>query len=162
MISVDEDNLNIGLFSNLLPVLPYELAKFEMGMLVKFIQNHYLHLVTHFNDSGLEWTSQVFCDFQCAFCGGEEFKEATKLTENDALSMDLKQLWMPTINCLHDSTASQRVSFSIPQYSYSWVRFSIIGWRKSDDWHDLTDFSQEGILYAKQYDDLKKLAKDLN
>ena len=54
MISVDEDNLNIGLFSNLLPVLPYELAKFEMGMLVKFIQNHYLHLVTHFNDSGLE------------------------------------------------------------------------------------------------------------
>ena len=33
---------------------------------------------------------------------------------------------------------------------------------KSDDWHDLTDFSQEGILYAKQYDDLKKLAKDLN
>ena len=32
---------------------------------------------------------------------------------------------------------------------------------KSDDWHDLTDFSLEGILHTKPYDDLKKLNQDL-
>jgi hypothetical protein len=55
----------------------------------------------------------------------------------------------------------QRVSFSIPNTATVESDFSIIGWDKSDDWHDLTDFSLEGILHAKQYNNLKKLAKDL-
>ena len=70
-----------------------------MRIFAKLIQNHYLHLVTHFNDSGLEQISQEFCEFQHAFYEEEEeFKEAIKLTENDAVSMAFKQLWMPTNN----------------------------------------------------------------
>ena len=34
----DDDNLNIGLFSNLSPVLPCELAKIDMRMFAKLIQ----------------------------------------------------------------------------------------------------------------------------
>jgi hypothetical protein len=54
VINVDDYNSRIGLSSNLPPVLPCELAKIDMRMFAKLIQNHHLHLVTHFNDSGLE------------------------------------------------------------------------------------------------------------
>jgi hypothetical protein len=52
--NVDDDNLNIGLSSNLPPVLPCELPKIDMQMFSKLIENHHLRLVNHFNDSGLE------------------------------------------------------------------------------------------------------------
>ena len=55
----------------------------------------------------------------------------------------------------------QRVNFSIPNRATVESDISVIGREKSDDWHDLTDFSLEGILNAKQYNDIKKLAKDL-
>ena len=64
VILVDEDDSNIGMSSNLPSVLPCQLAKIDMRMLVKLIQNHCLHLVTHLNDSGLEQISQEFCAFQ--------------------------------------------------------------------------------------------------
>ena len=99
MINIDYNNLNNGLSLILPPVLPCELAKIDMRIFAKLIQNHYLHLVTPFNDPGLERISQEFCEFQHAFYEEvEEFKEAIKLTENDAVSMAFKQLWMPTNN----------------------------------------------------------------
>ena len=64
VINDDDLNLNNDLSSNLPPVLPCELAKIDMRMFAKLIQNHCLHLVTHFNDSGLEQISQEFCAFQ--------------------------------------------------------------------------------------------------
>ena len=54
VILVDEDDSNIGMSSNLPSALPCKLAKIDMRMLVKLIQNHCLHLVTHLNDSGLK------------------------------------------------------------------------------------------------------------
>jgi hypothetical protein len=84
VINVDNNNLNNSLSSNLPPVLPCELAKIDMRVFVKLIQNHHLHLVTHFNYSGLEQISQEFCDFQYPFCEEEESKEALELTDNDA------------------------------------------------------------------------------
>ena len=99
VINVDDINLNNGLSSNLPPVLPCELAKIDIRMFAKLIQNHHLHLVTHFNDSSLERISQEFCAFQQAFCEEVEFKEAIKLTENDAVSMHFKLLWLTTNNC---------------------------------------------------------------
>ena len=85
VINVDDINLNNGLSSNLPPVLPCELAKIDMRMFAKLIQNHCLHLVTHFNDSGLKQISQEFCKFQGSFHEEEEFKEAMELTENDSV-----------------------------------------------------------------------------
>ena len=61
--------------------MPCELAKIDMRMFAKLIQNHHLRLVTHFNDSGLEQISQEFCEFQCAFHEEGEFEDAIKLTE---------------------------------------------------------------------------------
>ena len=85
VILVDEDDSNIVISSNLPPVLPCELAKIDMRMIAKLIQNHCLHLVTHFNDSGLKQISQEFCKFQGSFHEEEEFKEAMELTENDSV-----------------------------------------------------------------------------
>ena len=64
-----------------------KLAKIDMRMFAKLIQNHHLRLVTHFNDSGLEQISQEFCAFQQALHEEVEFKEAIKLTENDAFEL---------------------------------------------------------------------------
>jgi hypothetical protein len=163
VIDVDDNNLNFGLSSNLPPVLSCELAKIDMRMFAKLMQNHHLHLVTHFNDSGLEWISQEFCAFQHAFCEEVEFKEAIKLTENDVESIDFKLLWLPTNNrFLWLQRFCRGLASAFPNTATVESDFSIIGWEKSDDWHDLTDFSLEGILHAKQYHDLKKLAKDLH
>jgi hypothetical protein len=104
VILVDEDDSNIGMSSNWPPVLPCEVAKIDMRMFAKFIQNHCLHLVTHFNDSGLEQISQEFCKFQCSI-HEEGFKEALELTDNDAISMDFKQLWLPKQIVFHNSKA---------------------------------------------------------
>ena len=132
-------------------------------MFAKLVQNHHLHLVTHFNDSGLEQINQEFCAFQQALHEEVEFKEAIKLTENDAVSMDFKLLWLPTNNCfpwLQSFCGGLASAFSNTATVESY--FSIIGFGKSDDRHDLRDFSLEGILHAKQYNDVKKLAKDLH
>ena len=163
VINVDDINLNNGLSSNLPPVLPCELARIDMRMFAKLMQNHHLHLVTHFNDSGLEQISQEFCEFQHAFREEEEFEDAIKVTENDAVSMDFKLLWLPTNNrfpWLQSFCGGLASAF--PNTATVESDFSIIGWGKSDDRYDLTEFSLEGILHAKQYNDLKKLAKDLH
>jgi hypothetical protein len=75
VILVDEVDSNIGLSSNLPPVLPCELTRIDMRMFPKFIQNHCLHLVTHFYDSGLEQISQKFCECQHAFYEEENVKK---------------------------------------------------------------------------------------
>ena len=103
----------------------------------------------------MEQISQEFCAFQCAFHEKEEFEDAIKLTENDAVSMDFKLLCLPTNNrfpwlqsfCIGLASA-------FPNTATVESDFSIIGWEKSDDRHDLTDFSLEGILHAKQHNDL--------
>ena len=77
--------------------------------------------------------------------------------------MDIKLLWLPTNNCfpLLQSFCGGLAS-AFPSTATVESDFSIIGWGKSDDRHDLTDFSLEGILDAKQYNNLKKLAKGLH
>ena len=161
VILVDEDDTNIGMSLHLPPVLPCELAQIDMRMFAKLIQNHCLHLVTNFNDSGLEQISQEFCKFQCSF-HEEGFKEALELTDNDATSIDFKKLWLqkkicfPQFQCFCRGLAS-----AFPNTAEVESDFSINGWEKSDDWNDLTDFSLEGILHTKPYNDLKKLNQDL-
>ena len=77
--------------------------------------------------------------------------------------MDFKLLWLPTNNhfpwlqSFCGGLASGFLNTATVEPD-----FSIIGWEKSDDRHDLTDFSLEGILHVKQYNDFKKLAKDLH
>ena len=134
VINVDDNNSSIGLFSNLPPVLPCELAKIKMRMFAKVMQNHHLHLVTYFNDSGLKQIGQEFCAFQHAFHQEEEFEDAIKLTENDAVSMDFKLLWLPTYNHfpLLQSFCGGLVS-AFPNTATVESDFSIIGWEKSDD-----------------------------
>ena len=84
-------------------------------------------------------------------------------SENDAVSMDFKLLWLPTNNRFPWLQSFCRgLASAFPNKATVESDFSIIGWEKSDDWHDLTDFSLEGILHANQCHDLKKLAKDLN
>ena len=76
--------------------------------------------------------------------------------------MDFKVLWLTTNNCFPSlQSFCIGLASAFPNTATVESDFSIIGWEKSDDWHDLTDFSLEGILPAKKYNDLEKLAKDL-
>jgi hypothetical protein len=102
-----------------------------MRMFAKLIQNHHLRLVTHFNDSGLEQISQEFYAFQQAFCEEVEFKEVIKLTENDAVSMDFKLLWLPTNNrFLWLQRFCGVLASAFPNTATVESDFSIIGWER--------------------------------
>ena len=150
VINVDEDDSNCDLPSNLSPVLSCKLTKIDMRMFARLIQNHCLHLVTHFNDSGLEQISQEFYEFQHAFCEKVEFKETIKLIDSDAASMDFKLLWLPANNCLPQlPSICGGLTSAFPNIATVGSDFSIIEWEKSDYQHDLADFSLEEILHTK-------------
>jgi len=139
------------------PVLPYELTKCSMRDFVKVIRKHQGRLQCKFSDEEIDGISLQFADFLQANREEPSFRAA--LLSSNTEKKGFSESWavaqgrFPLVQSFCGGLAS-----AFPNTATVESDFSVIIWEKDDTRQDLTDFSLEGILHCKQYNDLKALA----
>jgi hypothetical protein len=139
------------------PVLPYKLAATNMRTFVKNIQRHRARLQRKFTDEEIDQLSQEFSSFLRAYREEPLFQEA--LRYSNSRKQNFSDSWavmhgrFPLVQKFCGGLAS-----TFPNTATVESDFSVINWEKDSTRQDLTDFSLEGILHCKQYNDLKALS----
>ncbi|EEC42950.1 predicted protein [Phaeodactylum tricornutum CCAP 1055/1] len=139
------------------PVLPYELAASNMRDFVKTIQKHRTRLQRRFSDEEIDQLSREFSIFLRAYREEPLFQDALLHSYNQKSNFSESRAAthgrFPLVQKFCGGLAS-----AFPNTATVESDFSVINWEKDNTRQHHTDFSLEGILHCKQYNNLKDLS----
>lgn len=161
-ITVERSAENEASSDELPPVLPHELSRIDMRQFVKVLQAHRERVLPYFGSQGMNDISTEFSQFLRAFREEPQFKEAVLSALDEHGVAGFKDAWEPTSGrfpLLQKFCGGLASAF--PNTATVESDISVIGWEKDESRTDLTDFSLEGILHAKQFHALRKLSFDI-
>ena len=157
-IVVERDTMNEPTDS-LPPVLPHDLLKFRPFDFAQLVALHNVQLKVSLTDEEIIQINEEFKKLKDAYRREEDLKNSLDRLNYKSSFADGWKMLVDRFPLLCQFMGGLASVF--PGTSTVEADFSVIGWEKNDYRTSLTNFSLEGILHCKQYDDLKALSQRL-
>ncbi|KAL3658791.1 hypothetical protein V7S43_016159 [Phytophthora oleae] len=153
----DSDN---GPSDELPPVPPHQLIQMKIPAFNKLLQLHKPRLAIRLSPSEIHKIDQDFVQLKDKYRTDEGIRNSIDSANDESTSFEcgweLLGAEFPWLQQFAGDLAS-----TFPNTASVESDFSIMGWEKDEYRQSLTDFSLEGVLHAKQYNELQNLRREL-